>query len=103
MTRCLNGVKHPLSENSLQTVIERVESRFVGSIFIPTTKVVEVVVEIPVVDNKVHPETCRCNTCVLAYLDAMEKRINEFADQIEQVNSQQNAESFATEEINYVG
>lgn len=65
MTRHLNGVKYPLNQEELQDVINRVETKFAKNFFVPSVKKVAVLV---------HDSDCRCDACVHAYLEAMDKK-----------------------------
>jgi hypothetical protein len=68
MARHLNGVKHPLGQEALRAVVDRVEARFTG-------RIIALVGMAPAVTKKAsapHLEECRCDACVHAFLEAME-------------------------------
>ena len=76
MARHLNGVKYPKSQEELQVIVDRVEEKFARHIIVPTVAPVVMtlaaLVESPVTVAQ-HSEECRCDACVHAYLEAMEK------------------------------
>lgn len=97
MMRHLNGVKYPLSEGDLLDIVSRVEEKFVKHILVPAAApiVVTVVAQVAAFAASVHDEDCRCDACVRAYLEAMEKRSSEHLEEVKKVLEQ-------SQEINYV-
>jgi hypothetical protein len=105
MARHLNGVKYPLSDSDLRDVVERVEEKFAQHFIVPVSAPVTLQVSRleSYQPNLTHAEECRCDVCVLAYLETMEKRTAEFAIQLETALAPKvEAVIVVDEEINYV-
>lgn len=92
--------RKPYTKEQLDELAKRMENRLGAQYFYhPVAKIVEVKVVEPAAAVS-HSEECRCNACVLAYLNAMEK---ETAKNLQDIQVTMNQTQEISVEVNYIG